>query len=99
MIAFLWIVLSVVVGAVAGKKGRTGVGWFLLALVTSPLIAGVILLLVGDYAPELQRRALANGTMRKCNACAELVQRDAVKCKHCGSELPPYEPPPGPQYY
>lgn len=38
-----WIVLSVVVGVVAQIRGRLGVGWFLLALLISPLISGIIL--------------------------------------------------------
>lgn len=26
---------------------------------------------------------------KKCPFCAELIKREAIKCKHCGSEIPP----------
>jgi hypothetical protein len=38
-IAFLWFALAVVVGVAASARGRDGVGWFVLALTISPLIA------------------------------------------------------------
>jgi hypothetical protein len=36
-----------------------------------------------DEADELQR-----GFLRKCPQCAEAVKREALKCKHCGAQLP-----------
>jgi hypothetical protein len=39
-----WILFSAVVGVGANTRGRNGFGWFALALVTSPLIAGLFLL-------------------------------------------------------
>jgi hypothetical protein len=38
----LWIALSIAVGAFAHvRRGRNGLGWFVLALIVSPLVAGV----------------------------------------------------------
>jgi hypothetical protein len=35
---------------------------------------------------------LARGIMRRCPQCAELIKREAVKCKHCGAELSALQP-------
>ena len=43
-----WFVLAIVVGVAAGGRGRSGVGWFALALIFSPLIAGSLLLIQPD---------------------------------------------------
>ena len=43
--AFFWFAFAVVVGVAANARGRDGVGWFILALIISPLIA-VLLVLV-----------------------------------------------------
>lgn len=88
LLIFYWIALSVVIGAVAGARGRESVGWFFLALVTFPLVAGLLLLIVGPFKPGMERKMLASCLARKCPACAELVKLEAVKCKHCGSDLP-----------
>lgn len=43
VIMIWWVVAAVVVGVVAGDKERSGVGYFLLALLLSPLFAGLVL--------------------------------------------------------
>jgi phosphotransferase system glucose/maltose/N-acetylglucosamine-specific IIC component len=45
-IAFLWFAFAIVVGAAAKARGRDGVGWFLLALIISPLIALLLVLVM-----------------------------------------------------
>ncbi|HHL3809173.1 TPA: zinc ribbon domain-containing protein [Klebsiella pneumoniae] len=45
-------------------------------------IAGIIIALVGD-------KLKASGTSVKCPYCTELINSEAVKCKHCGSDVTP----------
>jgi hypothetical protein len=40
----LWLPLSVVVGVVANKRGRFGFGWFLLSVIVTPIVTGLLLL-------------------------------------------------------
>jgi phosphotransferase system glucose/maltose/N-acetylglucosamine-specific IIC component len=56
-IAFLWFAFAVVVGVAASARGRNGVGWFVLALIISPLIALLLVLVMrrpeSEAAPNL----------------------------------------------
>lgn len=47
-LVFMWLLLSFGVAAVANARGRGPVGWFLLALVISPLIACLVVLVLRD---------------------------------------------------
>jgi hypothetical protein len=44
LIFFFWIGFAVIVGVAANTRGRSGIGWALLALLISPLVAGLLLL-------------------------------------------------------
>ena len=77
-----WFLCSILVGAFASSKKRSGVGWFFISLVISPLIAFIILLVIG-YSPS---------TLKKCPKCAEEVKAEALVCRFCGYEFP--QPPP-----
>src|SRR5262252_2764103 len=71
----MWVVLSVVVGIVASSRQHNGFGWFALSLALSPLVALIILLIVGEGGPV-------------CPRCAEHVKQEALVCKHCGYKFP-----------
>jgi len=79
----LWLVGSVVVGIAAAARGRLGVGWFVLAMLLSPLIAGFMLILFPALADHRGKR--------ECPACAEWISPDAKVCIHCGSQVTPIE--------
>lgn len=51
-IIFIWFVLAVLVGVFADTRGRSGIGFFLLALVLSPLLVFIILLVIRNVAEE-----------------------------------------------
>lgn len=77
LIVLIWFVLAVVVGALAAGKDRNGFGWFLLAMLISPLIAGIFLLSAGD------RRSA------RCPFCDEKVKERAKICPHCRTDIGP----------
>lgn len=46
-IIIVWLFLCLLVGIGAGRRGRTGFGWFVLAFIFSPLLMGLLLLALG----------------------------------------------------
>lgn len=80
-----WAFLALLVGALASSYGRSGFGWFLIALILSPLIGGIALLLAGRR--DNSRRQ--SGATVKCPECREEIMQDARVCKHCGHRLLP----------
>lgn len=84
---FGWLMFSVVAGAIAGSKGRSGFGYFLLSLLLSPVVG--VLLAIGLPGIKPAPAIMASDNRVKCPECRELVLADARKCKHCGSALTP----------
>ena len=77
VIILIWFALAVVVGALAAGKDRSGFGWFLLAMLISPLIAAIFLLIAGDRRPA------------RCPFCDEKVKERARICPHCRNDIRP----------
>lgn len=93
-IFLVWVVFAVIVAIAASGRGRSGFGWFLLAVLISPLLAFILLLVlpkVGEAGlPKDETGAVITPqTHVRCPDCKELVRRDARKCKHCGTSLIP----------
>lgn len=49
----IWVALAAIVGYAAHRKGRTFAVFMLFALVFSPLIALVVLVIMGDPKPQV----------------------------------------------
>ena len=89
-----WLVFSVAIGVGASARGRSGFGWFLLSIIISPLIAVILLALMPSLARPVDPKSgiavqAAVDELRKCPECAELIKKEAKKCKHCGSSVEP----------
>jgi hypothetical protein len=41
---FFWIGFAIIVGVAANNRGRSGIGWAFLAILISPILAGLLLL-------------------------------------------------------
>lgn len=49
---FFWLFLAIAVGFLASNYNRSGIGWFFIACIVSPLIAGIFLLIIGKNKDE-----------------------------------------------
>lgn len=58
LIFLLWVILSVLVGMKADMRGRSGIGFALLSIVTSPLLGFIIVLCTVDLAEQARRDGL-----------------------------------------
>uniref|UniRef100_UPI0011A454A4 zinc ribbon domain-containing protein n=1 Tax=Yersinia aldovae TaxID=29483 RepID=UPI0011A454A4 len=78
-------ILGLIPAFIAQSKGRSfGLWWlygsliFIVALIHSIFISGDI--------RDIERVKLSQG-MVKCPFCAEIIKNEAIKCKHCGSDI------------
>lgn len=87
-----WFVFSVVVGVIASSRGRSGIGWTLLALLLSPLIIGLlVIVLPSKRARDADGTVISPATHVKCPDCRAFIPADAAKCRHCGTRLIPQQ--------
>jgi hypothetical protein len=94
-IILFWFLVSIAIGVWASNKGRSGFGWFVLAVIISPILAAIFLAVSKDLSkPALSPATATNDTPTTsthvtCPDCAEYVRKQARVCKHCGCKLTP----------
>lgn len=71
----------------AQSKGRSRFLGFFLGFAFAPFGLVSAAMLATDERGNT-RRGLLTGELRKCPECAEPIQREARKCRYCGSEIP-----------
>ncbi|MFE2005673.1 hypothetical protein ACFW6U_09800 [Pseudomonas guariconensis] len=90
------LALAGVTAYFAKQKGRSPAAWFLLGLIF-PVIGLIAVWIVNPLGVdqqksiEIAKKFGSSSLYRKCPFCAEVVQREAIKCKHCKSDLEPVQ--------
>lgn len=85
-----WLLFSVAAGIFASNRGRSGIGWFFISLLISPLLGLIFVAIMKDLSQPLASAGQpSSSTHVKCPSCAEFVLPEAKVCKHCGTDLVP----------
>ena len=71
--------------SIAGRKGYSRPFWFLMGFLLFALALPAALFVKPNEAG--MGKELARQGLKKCPACAEVIKREAAKCRHCGTQL------------
>ncbi|WP_025901395.1 zinc ribbon domain-containing protein [Tatumella sp. UCD-D_suzukii] len=80
-------VLGCIPAAIASSKGRSFGAWWIYGALLF-IVALIHSLCIKRDHKAIEKEQLSEGLV-KCPYCAEMVKPEAIKCKHCGSDLQP----------
>lgn len=87
-----WILLSIVCAGAASSRGKSGLGFFFLSLIFSPIIGFLILLAIPKNDEALNSRRVQDGTHVICRHCKQAIIKGASICQYCGKSTAPVDP-------
>ncbi len=77
LVFILWLILAFVVAAGKKNKGRAYGVFLAMSIIFSPLIRGLILLMLGENKNAVEKQSIEDGDSKKCPYCAETIKQDA----------------------
>ena len=80
------VLLALIPAFIAKSKGRSFWLWLVYGFIFFPL-AFIHSLLIDENKKAVEEKALADGSMKKCEFCAEAIRTEATVCKHCSKTI------------
>lgn len=87
LIFIVWVLLCILIATWSSRWGYSGAAGFWGSFFCTPLLATLVLLIMGPDKKEIEKRRQVNEDLKKCPACAELIKKEAKKCRFCGQEF------------
>lgn len=88
---FAWFFFSAVVGYVASQRNRSGIGWFFISVLLTPVLGAILVLILRKLPGPLMLdgELVTPETHVRCPDCRGYVRADSSVCRHCGCKLKP----------
>lgn len=78
----VWVGLSAYIALLADRRHRSELAFFCISLFFSPILAGLLLGVLGHGRPPDDR-----APTRRCPHCAETIKQDAKICRYCNRDV------------